>query len=146
MPPPNNRVKQAHSTKDAERSGTLLNECDRPTPRERGIFHRPFAVAAIVGGAVLVAGGAYVTRYELIVIPNASGPLIVEYIVKDRWTGDIEVVWQSPTQVRQSKYHPFHGSHEVNTIPSASDSKFIPLDQATEVTPKKDDVTQTSAI
>jgi hypothetical protein len=60
---------------------------------------------------------AYMFRYEVIVVQKEDGSTftIAQYLVKDRWTGDIEAVWQDTKgNVRQSKYHPFDGGRNDN--------------------------------
>lgn len=56
-------------------------------------------VLAAAGAALLLLWVAYMFRYEVIPIANpGSGysATVIEYIVKDRWTGEIEAVWQQP--------------------------------------------------
>lgn len=88
-----------------------------PKNQAPDFVRRLFIVVAIVVAVGLIYGGAYMVRYEVIVIPkaDASSITIVQYLVKDRWTGDIEAVWQLPNgQVRQTKRHFFDSSQEQN--------------------------------
>lgn len=65
-----------------------------------------FRVAlAAVAGAFLLLWVAYMFRYEIIPVSATVGT--VQYIVKDRWTGEIEVVWQNPDGNRKSSRQPF---------------------------------------
>jgi hypothetical protein len=55
-----------------------------------------------IAAAVLLLWVAHMFRFEVIpIVSNLNG--VTQYIVKDRWTGEIESVWQTPDgKVRRS--------------------------------------------
>ena len=59
---------------------------------------RKFRLVSITFGALigffLAAWVAFWVRYEVIPVPTTDAGYI-RYIVKDRWSGDIEVVWHT---------------------------------------------------
>jgi len=117
---------------EAARPKSPLRE---PNNQNSDFVRRLFAAAVIVAGVALVYCAAYMLRYEVIIIPKASSYelTIVQYLVKDRWTGEIEAIWQAPNgKVIQSKYHPFDGGRDADIQPAAP-TNFIPLDQGAEV-------------
>lgn len=86
-----------------------------PKNQAPDFVRRLLILAAIIVALGLIYGGAYMVRYEVILIPQQDYQSIVQYLVKDRWTGNIEVVWQdSKGQVLQTKRHFFDSSQEQN--------------------------------
>ena len=77
-------------------------------------FKRPIVrlglVLAAVGVAILLWWVAYMFRYEVIAVTSTDFKY-VSYIVKDRWTGQIEVVWQ--TAGGGKTFHSFHQPFEL---------------------------------
>ena len=65
---------------------------------KRTIWRLRWILAGAIA-ALLLLWIAYMFRYEVIPISNPGGGYsvtVIEYIVKDRWTGEIEAVWQQP--------------------------------------------------
>jgi len=65
---------------------------------KRAIGRLGLALAA-AGAALLLLWVAYMFRYEVIPVANPGSGYsvtVIQYIVKDRWTGEIEAVWQQP--------------------------------------------------
>lgn len=93
--------------------------------RKRQILWRWFMIMSIFG---LVAWISSMFRYEVIVVPQREQYYTVQYLVKDRWTGEIEAVWQDARgKVIQSRHHVFD-NNLFGAMPN-----FIPKDEAHEV-------------
>jgi len=74
-----------------------------------------FVAAIIIALMIMMTVVANMFRYEVILVPKQEYQNIVQYLVKDRWTGEIEAVWQgSNGQFRQTKRHFFDSSREQN--------------------------------
>lgn|SRR6266704_4811023 len=67
-------------------------------------FRNLFAAMATI---LLLLWIVYMFRYD--VMPVGRGETgVVQYIVRDRWTSEIEVVWQAPNgEVRRKSRYPF---------------------------------------